>query len=284
MALKIKTQKTILQSITLIGLLLTGALILFPIYSLVVASFRSGRELMRLGLTPNFLIPERISLEFYKALFYERDGIYTYWFRNSFAISALQTVTTVFFSSLVGYGLAVYRFKGRNFVFALVLFVLMLPIEVLVLPLFRIVISFRIIDTYWGVIAPFIVSPFVVFFFRQYTIGIPRDFIDAARVDGMSEFGIYLKIMAPLMASAFAAMAILQARETWNDFFWPLIVLRSNKNLTLQIGLASLLTPYGSNYDLLLTGAVLATIPIIILFIIFQRYFISGILSGGLKG
>jgi arabinosaccharide transport system permease protein len=99
------------------------------------------------------------------------------------------------------------------------------------------------------VIAPFVVSPFVVFFFRQYAIGIPKDFIDAARVDGMSEFGIYLRIMAPLMAPAFAAMAILQARQTWNDFFWPLIVLRSNKNLTLQIGLASLLTPYGSNYD-----------------------------------
>jgi len=266
-----------------LGLVVVAALVLFPLYSLVVASFRSGRELMRFGLTLKFLIPERIGFGFYKELFYERGGIYTYWFRNSAAISALQTVTTVFFSSLVGYGLAVYRFKGRNFVFLLVLFVLMLPIEVLVLPLFRIIISLRIIDTYWGVIAPFIVSPFVVFFFRQYAIGIPKDFIDAARVDGMSEFGIYLKIMTPLMAPAFAAMAILQARQTWNDFFWPLIVLRSDKNLTLQIGLASLLTPYGSNYDLLLTGSVLATIPIIILFIFFQRYFISGLLAGGLK-
>lgn len=266
-----------------LGLVVVAALVLFPLYALVVASFRSGRELMRFGLTLKFLVPERIGLSFYKALFYERNGIYTYWFRNSAAISALQTVTTVFFSSLVGYGLAVYRFKGRNFIFLLVLFVLMLPIEVLVLPLFRIIISLRIIDTYWGVIAPFIVSPFVVFFFRQYAVGIPKDFIDAARVDGMSEFGIYLRIMAPLMAPAFAAMAILQARQTWNDFFWPLIVLRSDKNLTLQIGLASLLTPYGSNYDLLLTGSVLATIPIIVLFIFFQRYFISGLLAGGLK-
>jgi arabinosaccharide transport system permease protein len=282
--LTIQKKNRLLRSITVIALLLLVVVVLFPLYSLVVASFRSGRELMRLGLTPSFLIPRDIVLDFYKALFYERNGIYLHWFKNSFAISALQTLFTVFFASLVGYGLGVYRFKGRNLIFSLVLFVLMIPIQILVLPLFRIIISFRIIDTYWGVIAPFITSPFVVFFFRQYTIGIPRDFLDAARVDGVSEFGIYLRIMSPLMAPAYAAMAILQARQTWNDFFWPLIVLRSDKKLTLQIGLASLLTPYGSNYDLLLTGAVLATIPIIILFIVFQRYFVSGILAGGLKG
>lgn len=282
--LTVRTKNAMLRSITVVVLLLLVVLVLFPLYSLIVASFRSGRELMRLGLTPSFLIPETLMLDFYKALFTERNGIYLHWFKNSFAISALQTIITIFFASLVGYGLGVYRFKGRNLVFSLVLFVLMIPIQILVLPLFRIIISFRIIDTYWGVIAPFITSPFVVFFFRQYTLGIPGDYLDAARVDGVSEFGIYLRIMSPLMAPAYAAMAILQARQTWNDFFWPLIVLRSDKKLTLQIGLASLLTPYGSNYDLLLTGAVLATIPIIILFIAFQRYFVSGILAGGLKG
>lgn len=282
--LTVRTKNSILRLVTVIVLLLLVLVVLFPLYSLVVASFRSGRELMRLGLTPRFLIPEAVMLDFYKALFFERNGIYVHWFKNSFAISALQTIITIFFASMVGYGLGVYRFKGRNLVFSLVLFVLMIPIEILVLPLFRIIISLRIIDTYWGVIAPFITSPFVVFFFRQYTLGIPRDFLDAARVDGVSEFGIYLRIMSPLMAPAYAAMAILQARQTWNDFFWPLIVLRSDKKLTLQIGLASLLTPYGSNYDLLLTGSVLATIPIIILFVAFQRYFVSGILAGGLKG
>lgn len=282
--LSARNRNSIPRLITVVVLLLLVVAVLFPLYSLIVASFRSGRELMRLGLTPRFLVPENITLEFYKALFTERKGIYLHWFKNSFAITALQTITTIFFASLVGYGLGVYRFKGRNLIFSLVLFVLMIPIEILVLPLFRIIISFRIIDTYWGVIAPFITSPFVVFFFRQYTLGIPRDFLDAARVDGVSEFGIYLRIMSPLMAPAYAAMAILQARQTWNDFFWPLIVLRSDKKLTLQIGLASLLTPYGSNYDLLLTGSVLATIPIIILFVAFQRYFVSGILAGGLKG
>jgi arabinosaccharide transport system permease protein len=277
-------QKALPRAAAFLGLLLLAAAVLFPLYCLVVASFRSGRELMRQGLTFKFLVPRRVLFDFYLALFSERSGIYLYWFRNSFAIAALQTAVTVFFSSLVGYGLAAYRFKGRNLVFALVLFVLMIPVEILVLPLFRLIVSFRIMDSYWGVIAPFIVSPFVVFFFRQYALGLPRDFIDAARVDGMREFGIYWKIMAPLMAPAFAAMAILQARQTWNDFFWPLIVLRSDRNLTLQIGLASLLTPYGSNYDLLLTGSVLATIPVILLFVLFQRYFVSGILAGGLKG
>jgi arabinosaccharide transport system permease protein len=123
-----------------------------------------------------------------------------------------------------------------------------------------------------------------VFFFRQFTLGIPKDFLDAGRIDGCTEYGLYFRIMAPLMSPAFGAMAILQALSNWNNFIWPLIVLRTDTKLTLPIGLSSLLTPYGNNYSILLSGCILSVLPILILFIAFQRFFISGLTIGGVKG
>jgi len=122
-----------------------------------------------------------------------------------------------------------------------------------------------------------------VFFFRQYAVSLPRELLDAARIDGCSEFGIYLRIMSPLMIPAFGAMGILQALHSWNNFLWPLVVLRTDEMFTLPIGLAGLLTPYGNNYDVLISGAVLTVVPIIILFFLFQRYFISGLTIGAVK-
>jgi arabinosaccharide transport system permease protein len=184
----------------------------------------------------------------------------------------------------VGYGLAMYKFRGRNLIFTIVLIVMMVPVEILILPLYRLSILFKLIDTYWGAILPFVVSPFAIFFFRQYAVGLPRDFMDAGRIDGCTEFGIFFKIMMPLMKPAFGAMTILQALSSWNGFVWPLIVLRSDKMLTIPIGLQSLITPYGNNYDRLLSGAVMSVIPIIIVFLFNQKAFISGLTIGGVKG
>jgi arabinosaccharide transport system permease protein len=145
-------------------------------------------------------------------------------------------------------------------------------------------IGIKLIDTYLGVILPFAVSPFAVFFFRQYAAGIPKDFIEAARIDGCTEYGIFLKIIAPIMKPAFGAMIILTAMTSWNSLVWPLIVLRSTERLTLPIGLASLMTPYGNNYDLLMPGSVMSVVPIVIVFLINQKAFIKGLTVGGVKG
>jgi arabinosaccharide transport system permease protein len=152
------------------------------------------------------------------------------------------------------------------------------------LPLYRLLIAVKLINTYWGVILPFVVSPLGIFFFRQYASGLQRDYLDAGRIDGCTEYGLYFRIMAPLMTPAFGAMAILLSMRSWNDFVWPLIVLRTNQMFTIPIGLAGLMTPYGNNYDLLISGAVLAVVPIIILFAFNQRSFISGLTVGGIKG
>ncbi|SFF88766.1 arabinosaccharide transport system permease protein [Planifilum fulgidum] len=266
------------------AILLTGLsfVALFPFVALLLASFKSASELMRFGLNLR-LDFDVLSLKNYLYLFTEQGKIYWTWYKNSLLITLLFTAVSLFFSSLVGYALAVYNFKGKNTVLFLVLFLMMIPLEILMLPLFEEMIAFRLVDTYWGVIVPFAVSPFAVFFFRQYAVSLPRELLDAARIDGCSEFGIYLRIMSPLMIPAFGAMGILQALHSWNNFLWPLVVLRTDEMFTLPIGLAGLLTPYGNNYDVLISGAVLTVVPIIILFFLFQRYFISGLTIGAVK-
>ncbi len=146
-------------------------------------------------------------------------SIYFKWFFNSLSLGVLTTVLTLFFSSLIGYGLGVYEFKGRNIIFVLVLIIMMVPLEVMMLPLFKLTVGLHLIDSYTGVILPFIVSPVAVFFFRQYALGLPKDLLDSARMDGRTEFGIFFRIMAPLMKPAFGAMIILQSLNSWNNFF-----------------------------------------------------------------
>lgn len=255
---------------------------LFPLFCLLLASFKPSTELVRFGLNLT-LQPELLSLDNYIYLF--TDGsIYLRWYVNSLFITLIVTVLCLFFSSMVGYALAVYQFRGRNVVFVAVLFILMVPFEILMLPLFRLMTALNLIDTYAAVVLPSVVAPITVFFFRQYALGLPRELLDAARIDGCSEYGIFFKVMAPLMKPAFGAMAILQGMNSWNNFLWPLVVLRSNEMFTLPIGLSTLLTPYGNNYDMLISGAMLTIVPIIILFLYFQRYFISGLTVGGVKG
>jgi arabinosaccharide transport system permease protein len=256
---------------------------LAPFFFMLISSFKPGDQIIKNGISANIDF-EIMSLQNYKTLFTERSGIYLHWYKNSVLITTIQTAVAVFLSSWVGYGLAVYEFKGKNLIFILVLVLMMVPIEILILPLYKLSITLRIIDSYAGVILPFIVPPVAVFFFRQFAVGLPTELIDAARIDGASEFGIFFKIMMPLMKPAFGAMIILQAMFSWNAFVWPLIVLRSNENFTLPIGLASLITPYGSSYDMIFSGAVISVVPIIILFMFKQNSFISGLTVGGVKG
>lgn len=269
--------------ITVFLILLVFALFaLLPFYFMLVSSFKPGSELIRYGI--NFkLQPEIMSLENYYLLFTGKEGIYLHWYKNSVLITFFQTLIAVFLSAAVGYGLAIYRFPGRNLIFVAVLVVMMVPIEILMLPLYELTIRLRIIDTYAGVILPFAVPPFAVFFFRQFALGLPKDLLDAGRIDGCSEYGIYFKIMMPLMKPAFGAIVILQAMFSWNSLVWPLIALRTNEHMTLPIGLTSLITPYGNNYDMLMSGAVLSVLPIIIVFVLNQKAFISGLTIGAIK-
>jgi arabinosaccharide transport system permease protein len=228
--------------------------------------------------------PEIMDFTNYIKIFSYKDGIFLHWYKNSILITVLFTALSLFFSSMVGYGLGAYEFKFKNTIFVMVMIVMMIPLEILMLPLFKLIVDMRIINSYRGVILPFMVAPVAIFFFRQYVSGISKEFMEAARIDGCTEYGIFYKIISPVMKPAYGAMTILLAMQQWNSFMWPLIVLRSNENFTLTIGIASLISPYSANYEVMFTGSVLAILPILILFFLNQRFFISGLTTGGVKG
>jgi arabinosaccharide transport system permease protein len=164
-----------------------------------------------------------------------------------------------------------------------VLMVMMVPLEILMLPMYTQVNAMGLRNSYAGVILPFLVSMSAVFFFRQFLSGIPYEMIEAARVDGCTEYGIFFRIIMPLMKPSFAAMGIFVGMNSWNSFILPVLLL-SKENRTLPVFLETLLSPYKNYYDLLLVGAVFSVIPIVILFALFQRHFIAGMTAGGIKG
>jgi arabinosaccharide transport system permease protein len=278
-----KKSRFTLQSLVMLGIFVVMAIvILTPFVSIFLASLRPGKEIMRQGLGFN-LDTSVMSLDNYFFLFTDGTQYFT-WFKNSLVITVVQTLLTLVVSAFVGYGFAMYNFRFKNLLFVCVLLTMMVPMEIIMLPLYQLVIKIGLIDSMWGVILPFAAAPLPIFFFRQYLSGIPKDFLDAARVDGCSEYGIFWRIILPLMKPAFAAMGIFVGMNSWNNFLWPLIVLNSKENITLSIGLSTLITPYGNNYDVLIAGAVFSVIPVVVLFILFQKYFIAGMTAGGVKG
>lgn len=262
-------------------MILVAVCALFPVYFLVVASLQPTQYMFSRGLS--LVLGDTATISNYLTLFAYRDGLYFTWYFNSVLITVLQTVLSLFFSSMVGYALGVYRFRGKGLVFTLMLLVMMIPLEIIMLPLYKLSIAMNTINTIAGVILPFILSPICIFFFQQFVAGISDSFLEAGRIDGCTEFGIYFRIMVPLMKPAFGAMTILMAMNSWNGFLWPLIVLRTNENLTLPIGLASLISSSAQKMEVLLPGAVLSILPIVILFLCNQRKFIDGLTSGGVK-
>lgn len=270
------------SAIMLVLFVIMAAATLTPFISIFLASLRPGQEIMRQGIGLN-IDTSIMSFKNYIYLFSGETPYFT-WFKNSLVITAVQTVLTLIVSAFVGYGFAMYEFKFKNLLFTCVLIIMMIPMEIIMLPLSQLIIKIRLVDSIWGIILPFVAGPLPIFFFRQYLSGIPKDFLDAARVDGCSEYGIFVRIIFPLMKPAFAAMGIFVGMNSWNNFLWPLIVLNSRDKFTLTIGLKALITPYGNNYDVLIAGAVFSVVPIIILFLLFQKYFIAGMTAGGVKG
>ena len=264
-------------------LILAGALLMMPFYFMFLSSLKPGTEILRLGLSFKF-DPGVSSFTNYAALNTYRDGIYWKWYQSSLVIMVLQTSVGLFFSSIVGYALAMYHFKGRRAVDILVLILLMMPFEILILPMYRTLMRIKLMDSYFGVILPYLVPAFMVFFFRQYASGLPIELVEAGRIDGCTDYGIFFRIMVPVMIPAYGAMAILSAMNSWNNLLWPLIVLNTNEKFTIPIGMGTTITPYGNAYDILMPGAVMAIIPIVLIFLACQKTFMAGMTAGSVKG
>lgn len=260
-----------------------GIIMLLPFISILLTSFKDSSMIIRNGFNLK-IDASTFTLENYKFLFSSGEHEYFRWFSNSIFLTVVQTVLTLFVSAWVGYGFAFYDFKGKNIIFICVLIVMMIPFELLMLPMYREIIAMKLNNKYLGIILPYLAHPIAIFFFRQYLQSIPKEIVDAGRMDGCSEYGIFLRLIMPIMKPAFAAMGIYVGMMSWNNFLWPLLVLTDTKKFTLPIGLNSLLGPYGNNFLLLISGSVLSIIPIMILFFSAQKYFIEGMSSGSVKG
>ncbi len=262
-----------------------SGIIIFPVFAGLLASFRPGTELIRRGLSIN-LDFSTMNFNNYLYLFGNNaDGKkYFMWYKNSLMITLVSVAATLTVCYFVAYGISMYEFKLKNLLFFLVIATMMVPFEILMLPLYKEIIKIKLIDTYAGVIIPGVCSASTIFFFKQYLSGLPKDLLDAARIDGACEYGISVKIIMPLAKPAFASMGILCAMGAWNSILWPLLVLKGADKFTLPIGLNTLLTPYGNNYDVLIAGSMFGILPIFVIFLIFQKYIIDGMTTGAVKG
>ena len=278
----INKRKAVLSFLATALMIIWAFIAMLPFAFMFSSSLKPGQEMLRKGLSLS-IEPGISSFENYLALNTYRDGIYWQWYKSSVIVMVLQTVIGLFFGSLVGYGLAMYDFKGRNLIFTLVLVVMMIPFEILLLPLYRMMIRVKMTDRYFGVVLPYLVPPFMIFFFRQYVLGLPKELLEAGRIDGCTDYGVFFRIMVPIMIPAFGAMTILSGMNSWNNLLWPMIVLSSNEKFTIPIGMGTTITPYGNAFDVLMPGAVMAVVPIVILYLFAQKTFIAGLTSGSVK-
>ena len=265
-------------------------LFMIPLYALVLGTFKGGAELFVSGLNLNLNFSQLHT----KAWRYLFTGImsngeydphdYFLWYKNSLMVVLVQGSLTLLLSSMVAYGLAKYEFKGKNVIFMCVLMVMMVPLEILMLPMYTQVNAMGMRNTYAGVMLPFLVSMSAVFFFRQFLTGIPYEMIEAARVDGCTEYGIFFRIIMPVMKPAYASMAVLTGMGAWNALLWPMLVLSDMKKYTIPIGLNTLWSPYGNNYDLMITGSCFAILPLLLIYMFAQKFIVEGMTAGAVKG
>lgn len=279
------TKAKVLSALGTLLFVFLCVLIAFPLLAGLLASFHPGRELIRKGLNLNLDFATMTINNYVTILNGSADSLkYLNWFKNSLVLTILSVVLTLFVCYFVAYGIAMYNFKLGNIVFVLIICTMMVPFEILMLPLYREMILMKLIDKYAGILLPGICGASTIFFFRQYMIGLPKELLDSGRIDGATEFGICFKIMMPVTKPAFAAMAILCSMGAWNNVLWPMLILRTASKFTLPIGLNTLLTPYGNNYDILIAGSMFSLIPVLAVFFAFQRYFIEGMTTGAVKG
>ena len=251
--------------------LILSLLFIIPLYWMVISSMRPQGSIF--GASIN-LLPTNLSLENYDRLINETP--FPRWFLNSTLQSLGYATLTVAICALAGYALAKYSFRGRSIIFWSILGSQMLPFQLLIVPLFIEIVKLGLVESYFGAIVPLAAHPIGLFFMRQYLLSFNDDLLAAGRVDGASEYRLFWSVVLPNIRPALATLFILFALDYWNNLLWPLIVFRNPDNMPIAVGLAGLVNQYKISYDLLLAGSVLATLPIVGLFVIFRRQFMAG--------
>lgn len=267
-------------STALIWLLLgLGALImLFPLYWMVVTTMVPREEAYARDLN---LLPQTLVFDNYINGW--TSNPWPRWYANTLFIVSTSVFGLTLFSLLSGFAFAKYNFRGRNFLFLLILSTLMIPLQVLLIPRFILLAKLGWVNTYWGVIGPHMADAFGLFFARQFMLDLPDELLEAARLDGASEFAIFHRVVLPLTGPAIAVLVILGFSGRWNAFAWPLVALTRKEMYTVQLGINFMKGYYQTDYPALIAMVVVSLIPILIVFLSFQKYFIQGIARTGIK-
>jgi multiple sugar transport system permease protein len=272
-----RQSEAIVKTICYFFLILGGITMVVPFIWMIATSFKPASEIY-MG---NFF-PQAATFDNYREVVLKT--LFPRWYLNSFICATLSTLSVVFFDSLAGYTLAKYDFAGKNILFVLILSTLMVPTEMLIIPWYIMSVNLDWADTYWGIIFPGVITAGGIFLMRQFMSGVPNDLIDAARIDGVSEFGLYWRVALPLVKPALAALAIFNFLGNWNAYIWPLIVSSAREMLTLPVGLGFFSGEAGADWHLIMTANTLSVVPLLAVFVIFQRQIIEGIALTGLKG
>jgi multiple sugar transport system permease protein len=268
------------NSVVVHTLLIAGGLLtLFPLLWMLSASFMASGEATTF---PPHLLPHAPTFAQYRALF-GRLNIGRA-FLSSTIVATMVTVSSVLFGSMAGYAFAKLRFGGRERMFGFLLTAIIVPPQVAMLPLFLLMKNLHLVNTYWGVIIPSMATVFGIFLIRQFMLSVPQELLEAARIDGAGEFRIYWSVVMPLARPILATLATFMFMSTWNDFMWPLIILSNQSHYTLPVALASLLGEHVLDVELMMAGAVITVLPVLIVFLVLQRYYIAGLMAGSVKG
>ncbi len=252
-----------------------------PFVWMISTSFKTAEEI----LFPHFF-PDSPTLENYS--FVLTETALPRWYVNSLIVALLSTVSVAFFDSIAGFAFAKYQFPGKRIIFIAFLGSLMVPTEMLIIPWYIMSVNPPVggtwVDTYWGIAFPGVITAAGIFLMRQFMQGVPDELLDAGRIDGVSEFGLYWRIALPLSLAAVGALCIFNFLGNWNAFIWPLIVTSALDMFTLPVGLQFFSSEFTSDWHLVMTGATLSLLPLLTIVIIFQRYIIEGIALTGVKG
>ncbi len=265
----------------LLGALLgIGALVtLAPLLWMLSISFMPSGDA---NTFPPRLLPRVWTLEHYRALFTRLE--LARYVVNSIVLASTVTVVSLLINSMAGYAFAKYRFRGRDSLYRALLGALVIPAQVAMLPLFLLLKTMGLVNTYVGAMIPGLASIFGIFLVRQYALSIPDDLLDAARIDGAGEWRIYRSIVLPIIRPILVTLAVFTFMGTWNDFMWPLIILSDDARYTLPVALANLSLEHVQDTELMMAGAVLTVLPVMALFVVLQRQYIAGITTGSVKG
>jgi multiple sugar transport system permease protein len=249
-----------------------------PFFLMLSSAFKTSAEIIRI---PPTLFPENPSFDSFRTVI--NDAPFFRWFGNSLLVSSTITLIVLFTCSLAGYIFAKFEFPGRDAIFVVLLMTMMVPFPVLLIPTYLIANELGLINSLWALIVPAMVSAFGIFLMRQFIAGIPTDLIEAARLDGASEWSIYARIVVPLARPPMAALGIFTFLAAWNDYLWPLIVINDLEKSTLPLALTFFNSQHAQRYDLVMAAAAMAVIPVIVVFVIFQRQIVNALVLAGLK-